>query len=182
MQIPCKGAPAFYGQKRQCMAGKDSAAYHQTGHCTKYQEYKPCLHHAHRMISPFQNVPDPTAVQDMVYDKKGRHPNADPFMGRLPNQLVCHKQKQRRRHSNINCQFQNHLRLHSDSLTFPTDKYNTLLITESHRIMSSLSAVLPYRISPQSISPYRSGSVHPSFPEIFQVWSAAFQIPSLSTV
>lgn len=37
MQIPCKGAPAFYGQKRQRMTGMDNAAYHQTGHCTKYQ-------------------------------------------------------------------------------------------------------------------------------------------------
>ena len=85
-----KGTPAADRQKGKGMAGKNNAADHGDGHTEQYKNHQQGLPDSHRRIIPFQKIPVPFAVQDMMRLKQNKHPDSQPFMSSLPYQLIGH--------------------------------------------------------------------------------------------
>lgn len=71
---------------------------------------------AQRRITALQKIPRPFSVQNMMRQKQDKHPDSQPFMGRLPHKFIGHHQQQCNRHPHVYTYFYHHLRLHSDRL------------------------------------------------------------------
>ena len=92
MQCPAKALPAPDWQEGEHGLGNEHSADHASEHGQEDQRSGYGVQDTDGSIVSFQKREAPFPVQDVMDDKKKKHPHANPFVGGMANQFKSHKQ------------------------------------------------------------------------------------------
>ena len=79
-------------QEGKNFAGEDDRADHGPQHRSQKQQVDHRLHDPHRRVFSPKQAAVPPEIEGVVDNPEHKHPRAQPLVGDIPRQLLCHQQ------------------------------------------------------------------------------------------